>query len=279
MFAKLLKHEWKATGRLLGILSLAAIGMGIVAAIALRLLLKAFDIAYEQAQTGMMLMAPALTLLLVFAILSLVIYAAAVQFLLLHRFYKNKFTDEGYLTFTLPVNVHQILLSSWLNMLMWTAISFAAVIASFSILMLFGTADQGLVNTTLLADFFSLVEEILLYTYEDFYDLAYSLFLILTWLIQALTAPLILMTCVTIGSIAAKRHKLLLSFGIYYIYTMVLSMGTSIVESLTTVASYNSGSNTMLYIRMIGELVLHLTVGIIGYFLSAHLMKNKLNLP
>ena len=39
MFAKLLKHEWKANGGLLSILSAGALGAGLLGALVLRLLL------------------------------------------------------------------------------------------------------------------------------------------------------------------------------------------------------------------------------------------------
>ena len=45
-------------------------------------------------------------------------------FLLLYRFYTSTFTDEGYLTFTLPVKRSTILLSKTVNAVIWTILSF-----------------------------------------------------------------------------------------------------------------------------------------------------------
>ena len=45
MFAKLLKQEWKATFKLMGIMSLAALGASILEAVVLRMLVTAGDTA------------------------------------------------------------------------------------------------------------------------------------------------------------------------------------------------------------------------------------------
>lgn len=278
MFAKLLKYEWKANGKKLGIFSLAAVGISILAAVVLRLLvgnLSGYDGENEEL---LLLLTPVLTMLMVFLVLALVVYGAMTQFLLLHRFYKNKFTDEGYLTFTLPVTAHEIFLSSWLNMLIWSVISTAVVLLSVAVIALFGTAEQGIVNSELISG----LSELFTYSggyYEELFGTGYSVLLALTQIVQFLTGPVIMMSCVTIGAVAAKKHKILMAVAIYYIYTMVMSMGGSVVEGFSLMAEYQYGTDIYVYVSAAGELILTLTVAAVGYFLSTHFMKNKLNLP
>ena len=120
MFAKLLKYEWKATSKLLGVLSLAALGVGVVGTSVLKILVVSFADGIGDGLEGFIpvILIPAM-IMIVFALIA---YAFGSVIILMYRFYKNKFTDEGYLTFTLPVNSHQIFLSSLLNMLIWLMI-------------------------------------------------------------------------------------------------------------------------------------------------------------
>ena len=53
-------------------------------------------------------------------IVAIAVCCAASLFFMIYRFYKRCFTDEGYLTFTLPVTNHQILLSSIINCIIGT---------------------------------------------------------------------------------------------------------------------------------------------------------------
>ena len=145
MFSKLLKHEWKANWGLMSVLALAVIGAALVGTIALRVLVNYGDKIAESESFLFLLLFP-LGMLVFVSFIALAIYAAAVSFVMMFRFYKNKFTDEGYLTFTLPVKTSQIFLSSALNMLIWMVISVVLVVVLAAVMILFGTATDGLIN-------------------------------------------------------------------------------------------------------------------------------------
>ena len=111
MFAKLLKHEWKATAGPLGLLTLGAAGIAVFGALVLRTLLHLIE---SDALIGAanLLLIP-MGLLVVFSFLAIGLYALGVSLLLLVRFYKSRFSDQGYLTFTLPAkpsHIHKLLL-------------------------------------------------------------------------------------------------------------------------------------------------------------------------
>ena len=147
MFSRLLKHDWKANSGLLGLLSLAAAGIGVLATVVLRILVKTAGSLWWELENGLgPVLVVALGMFLFFSVVALSVYAIAVQVILLYRFYKNKYTDEGYLTFTLPVKPTQIFWSSFLNMLFWLVISVLVVFGVVFLAVLFGTAEQGLVH-------------------------------------------------------------------------------------------------------------------------------------
>ncbi len=285
MFIKLLKHEWKASRSTLSILALAALGMGLLATLDLRLF-----IAGIQNNTGTnplyTMVQIAMLLLLAACFVGLVAYGIGTQLLLLYRFYKNKFTDEGYLTFTLPVKVTDIFWSSFVHMLIWLLISFAAILVVGFIFLLFGTATEGLVNL----EFFDIIKRILtemldMTLWFEVFGTGQAIVIGILYVLILLLSPvyglIIPMTCITIGAVLAKKHKILAAFGIYYGLNAVTGILGTVVgfvpNLLISAATQDVGA---LYITSLASSLLltaALTVG--GYFISIHLMKNKLNLP
>ena len=75
-----------------------------------------------------------LILAIIAVVLVLALAVAGVQIAVYVDFYRSLVSDEGYLTFTLPVKAWQILLSKLLNALIWSTIVGAAVMASVSVL-------------------------------------------------------------------------------------------------------------------------------------------------
>lgn len=279
MFSKLLKHEWKANAGLLGILSACALGAGLLGAFALRgIIYMSGQLENENAAA---LGISGLSSALVFIVVALAAYAFAVQFITLFRFYKNKFTDEGYLTFTLPVSAGQIFLSSFLNILAWLVISGLVVIAAVSMILFIGAAEplKEYVQEIQFAmgNLSGWVEEEMLG--EPGYR-AYCVLASISTVIAPVYSVLLLMTSITIGSVLAKKHKILATIGMYY----CINFGVSIVEStLAVVPTIILGMNEEIYVFYASTsaitLLLQIGLGIGGYFLSTHLMKRKLNLP
>ncbi len=267
MFAKLLKHEWKSSSRILGILSLAALGVGVLGAIIIRIIT-----GLEMRQDAEMALEVVLSMTMLLLFLSLVAYAAAVEIILLYRFYKRKFTDEGYLTFTLPVNSHQIFLSSFLNIAAWMILSILVILVSVCIMILFGIdwSREGVV----------LGDPADLWTfYSDLYgseltasDIILSLISPVVSFVSGIILP---MSCLTIGSVVAKKHKILMAFVIGYGVTMVTGMVSGVLSAVSMLSTEYYSLTSMYLVEIGTQLILCLG----GYFLSTYLMSKKLNLP
>ena len=87
-------------------------------------------------------------------------------------------------------------------------VTFALTAAAVGIALLFGTATDGLINTDILTELHFLAE-----TMAELYRETGSP--VLTWLttlISILFSTVIPMTCITIGAVLAKKHKLLTAF-------------------------------------------------------------------
>lgn len=262
MFTKLLKHEWRATRGMLGTLCLVCLGAGLLGGGTMRYLM----IAAQQS---------AIDILIVLAMVAAMI-AVGVAALLLYigRFYKSRFTDEGYLTFTLPVNTHQNLLASMANSAIGMVIIFFVICAALMLWLMIGLPGMG--------DFIKMVWE----KFPELWDSLKRVWSTIPWkfvwmfLLNVLTGCVcelvLLMLSVTIGSIIATKHKILASVGMYYGIHVGMSMLTTILFSCLAFTERTGGEIVFSVFSLMLGLTVALTVA--GYFLMYYLVKRKLNL-
>ena len=277
MFAKLLKYEWKASAGLLGILSLAALGVGLAGGGALRYLFVTAESVGDGATNGVV-MVP-LMFFVMFMMLALVAYVIATQIILLSRFYKSRFTDEGYLTFTLPVSTWQNYLSALTNILIWDAISGLVMVISLGLLVFIGlTGVPAFVGSLDMTEITQGYRE--LFAMEGYAQ--YQLLSMIYGVVSFFAAPVLIMTCITLGAVLAKKHKILAAIGLYYAASMVVGMATSVSSAVVMVEELEMSTTpytgTMLLALGI-QILVQLALAIGGSFLSVHLMDKKLNLP
>ena len=205
MFRKLLKYEWKANAKLFWILSAAALGVAVLGGIVLRVALHIGANSDSNVTTALVL--PGMLLLVGFCALAVVGYAAAVEIINLVRFYKNKFTDEGYLTFTLPVTARDLYLSSFVNILLWMAISLVVVVICYVVGLWIGVGELAVIlgeDATFQYLMKSIVE--MFQTLQD--EMAsipgYGLYQVLG-IISSVLSPVyaitVMLTCLTMGSV------------------------------------------------------------------------------
>ena len=121
MLGKLLKHELKATSRLLIPLYLILIGISFLN----RIMLSLQDFNWM-----MKFISNLLTTGFLFILVA--VFAVTVV-LMITRFYKNLIGDEGYLMFTLPVKPNQLITSKLIISIFWIIIGIASVIVTLYI--------------------------------------------------------------------------------------------------------------------------------------------------
>lgn len=121
MLRKLLKHEFRATGRIM----LPMLGILLVTSVAANLstrYLMGSDAWFLSLVGGLLLTA------LVAAIIGVFVVAFV---LMVQRFYKNLLQDEGYVMLTLPVSIHQHIWSKLIVSSVWFIVTaLAAVLAA-----------------------------------------------------------------------------------------------------------------------------------------------------
>lgn len=265
MFAKLLKHEWKATWGILGVLSLCALGASVVGALMIRMLQTQAGEEYSDPFQSIMVM------MLMAIILGLVVYYFGANLVLYHRFYKNKFTDEGYLTFTLPAKSWEILLASMVNIIIWMVI--IAVVLGLGILIMLGIG---------LAEYWEEIWDLEMTIFEGLDDIMDMTAQFVSSAISGISNIAVLLCCITIGATIAKKHKILAAIGIYYGVSVLKNMVSSVLmafvlfdESMNSMEQFGEQMNAL----TICNGVMYLAFGAAAFFLANHLIDRKLNLP
>lgn len=275
MFQKLLKHEFAVNRSLFTILCLSMLGGGVLGSIALHFLIQmgqnqnAYTTERETSLMVIGIMILALFLVAVFiAIAGLLVFMGI---LLVYRFYKRHFTDEGYLTFTLPATTHQVLLSSIVNILLWSLITTIVGLVAYGIMFLPAFLTAGEFDVNIWKEMHYAMRTV----FGDGYWLCYWLLIVC----GALGTTILPLLSITIGAQVAKKHKLLAGFGIYYGLNVGISFITGIISFLTVIgdAVMMDRGGTM-FLSLLLPALLYLAIGVGGYFLMHYLVQRKLNL-
>lgn len=263
MFVKMFKYDFKATWGLLGLLSVIALGAGALGSVVVRLL--------EREPEGFFL--TMLVISMITVVFYLVGYCIASMFLLLGRFYKSRFTDEGYMTFTLPVSNHQILLSSFLNCTLGLIVCIIITAAAFFIMVFFGEKNLDGQRWGAVKLFFDVLPRFLKEVGVG------NLFMLLLMLLAGLISEVFsIMLSITLGAIIARKHKILMAVAAYY--------GINIAVSIVSV-TLMTGSGLLQMREMVQSTFMgfggcatagYCLLSLICYFVMYYLTSRKLNL-
>ena len=222
MFKKLLKYDIKAIARHWWIGAVISVVAAIVSAGLIRLFMLALE--NKTQNTFVALISIFGLIVAFFCIIAIVLAFVFTIILVFVRFYKHFFTDEGYLTFTLPVKRSTLLLSKTVNAVIWLCAHFAVIVISLLLftLLLPPFEESGFwINFTV----FQTIGEWLVSAWSSVG--AWLIVYILEALLIAFAYLLFLISlvhfCITVGSVLVKKAKLILSIGIYYAFSWCLS--------------------------------------------------------
>lgn len=217
MLKKLLKQEWKNFS------AAPTIAMIILTAVTLILMGTFMTSFWDQNNIFVNLFASLTILAYIFSLAALSI---CVMICTAVRFYKNLFTDEGYLMFTLPVKTSDLLLSKALVAILWRLISDV-----FIILSIMGIATVGIayLSDTSIVQFFEefsgIFQEIFVSMQESL-TVPIPLFVLWLFLIgigSLVSSTLFIYACICLGQFWS-RHKIggaiLAYFGLRFIFRM-----------------------------------------------------------
>ncbi|MBD5105429.1 MAG: hypothetical protein HDT41_00320 [Lachnospiraceae bacterium] len=270
MLKKLFAHEWKDSWKLVTLFNVILVVFTIIGIFALSNgnWIEAMDKNAWYASIYV-----SYFMLYYFAILALGL-ATTIYFLM--RFYKNLYTDQGYLMHTLPVTSHQLILSKAFVMYIWQLISGCVMLVS--ILALANSLVLGIEHTSIFKGIFEL----------DFADLDITFLDVLCGLVVLLILIGAQIFSIMFGYLAislgqlSKNHKLISSIGIYVGMQAALQMLFSILQLGFNLAAINMEfediSEGLVFAVLLLAAIVIFAADAGMYMGSNHIMKNKLNL-
>ena len=273
MLGKVLKHEFKSTGKLLVPLNLVLIGITIIGMVVLRL--NVFS------NEHIALLAIGLMLIYILGLLTVVI----VSFIYIAvRFYKSMFGAEGYLTHTLPVSNMTILNSKLLVALFWYMLCTILTITSVVCLVCAGFSGMG--APIVWSVIISQIEQVLGISVPI---LALWMFVLIA--VSSLSGILMIYASLAIGQLFNK-YKIPAAIVTYIVLYIIFQVIATLMIVKTSVDSINesvvissaaSGNATVDMAAFYGapaliSIVEALVFAVVYYIITYFICKKKLNL-
>lgn len=275
MLSKLLKYDLRALFKYWWIVALSSVCLTFVGGISL----KIFLYPTTNADT------PLVTVLAFFGLIVTVIglsaFLMATEIFIYVRFYQNLFSDEGYLTFTLPVRRRDILNSKIISGLIVNFLTVILLFAEILVIVIIG------------------IDQPTLYVWSESIGmfLRGTLELLGAWsavyIIEALVGILLIVTagylltliCITFAAVVAKKHKVIAAIAFYYITNAVISFISQmgLMFGSVSLAGILEGipADSHFAVLSLMALSLVLSVGAIAlalYSVEHYLLDRKLNL-
>lgn len=296
MLGKLMKYEWKNIWKAGTLMLLGMLVVTVIGCVVLRMpggvvtgLLDNNDI--NATQSWFVLSSFVATLIL-YVIMLLASTWGMLIFLGI-RFYRSMYTDEGYLSHTLPVTANQLFLSKVLVSGVWYL--FITIGIGISVVALIVSLMTGLLNigelSSVLTQYNGNIWEFMA---DAFYELGrtyeeemginlshYVITLLLTYVAGPFITMVTLFGALTIGQLSSK-HKGLMGILAYAGLTILSSIIGSTVQSAfmfgTNVMSSSGGFSVTTNMVYDINVITSLLIAAIMYGVSYYIMNRKLNL-
>lgn len=288
MLKKCLKYDLRAVHRIWWILAVTMVAASAVVAICIRALAQNMWNMTEES-SGLEVL---ITLFggagAMLGFIAMVACLSVSVILVYWRTYTHFYTDEGYLTFTLPVKRSTLYLSK--------VITAAIVELSTGLLFVLGIALILLVAPP--TEDGALLNPIVYTGLADLLGEAWKLVggWMILWIVAALPIPLLAclftsgmtMLCITVGAVIAKKHKLLAAIGIYYGVTTVLSFVGQLIMTFLSGGmvgifgyAFDAGmtpAGLTVTAVLVAVSAITACIGVTLHFITVHLVEHRLNL-
>lgn len=289
MLGKLIKHEWKSTYKMCGIIIMVIAGMTLVGALGFVLPFKLImedSEALEESMMGafwamMMMMSMVLYIIaLVGASYAMMIYQGV-------HFYKTMYTDEGYLTQTLPVTPRQLLFSKTLVAGIWNLLVGLSI--GISIMILIFAFISSVAPPEAWRELDEVWRELQREMARDMdaqlsFSIAHAvLSLLLMFIVTPFCTMMTMFGALTIGQLS-KKYKALIGILSYFGMMIVQSILMQILQFVFTFGNvlFQNSIRTENYTNVFGtydsSIVVALIMGVSMYFVAHHILTRKLNM-
>lgn len=274
MLGKLIKHEWLSTWK---VPTALCIYIGILTALGCISFLSPM---WQSEHFIIEFIAGLSIVLYMFSLFALTI-TVFVYFVI--RFYRNMYTNEGYLMHTLPVKPWELIFSKGLVFFIWNILS--AFIMILSVVLLVLTAISTIDGVALSAAWASFKAELpeLSAMWKEMFGfgfVGYFVVLILSSIISMVYSILMIYTSISIGQLFSK-HKVLASFITYACINFIVQTITSLLQLPYMAMSIDENMtdfSNMFSFGIWGSLIICAILAVVYAFVTNFIMNKKLNL-
>ena len=266
MLGKLIKYEFKATGRLLIPLYGALIIFAFINKIFMGDFFHNKDTILGNLPQGIAILAYIATMVAIFVV---------TVFIIIQRYRTNLLCDEGYLMNTIPVKSWENILSKLIVALVWSIAS--GVVSVISIIIL--AYEKGLFTKiiTTIPVFFNDVNKI-----AGTQGFLIILEIILMMIINLVFSILMIYASLSIGSLFQKQ-KILASFGAFIVLNIATNTIASMIQlplmlGLDLTGIMNNSEITVVSIFIVVMLGISILFSVVYFIISNYILNKKLNL-
>ncbi len=283
MLGKLIKYEWKNTSRVCVITLLALIGITLMGV--LYYMSPLWNGLLDSGYFDETALVPILSGVASLVLYILVVVGAeyGVFLFLLIRFYRSMYTEEGYLTHTLPVTQHQLLLSKILVSGGWYLLSEIAAMASLFVLLcvfFHGAFPEDMaLSLGQWKTLFSMISR-----RSGIHLAGYAAVLAFVLLLGPFLGVCLYFCGITLGQLA-KNHKGLMAIvgciAVYLVNQIVLFVVQCVLLLGQVTAGVVGGKSVVGIMQpasYVVMLIVQAAMGVGAYFLTHYIVSRKLNL-
>lgn len=217
----------------------------------------------------------------VFVFVISIIVSLVLSFIMgIKRFYTNLFTNEGYLTLTLPVTPAQ-------HVLVKFTVATAAIV--FNVIMIL-TSLLIVTSGEVCSEIFKALGYILSGAYGElgFNLIFYIIETLILGIVYVATSYLLFYACISIGQ-RAKKNRVAAAVGVYFIYYAILqvlsTIGIIIINAFSDKLPFeaigrfiDNHPEGFVHIFLCGAIVITALVGFAYFMISKYIIKKKLNI-
>ena len=286
MLGKLFKHEWKSTWK---------VGCLMILGLALVTFFGWFSfqapmwqsIANNNRYRGVSVWDfMSFGTLILYIILLIGINYGILIYLAVH-FYQTMYTDQGYLTHTLPVSKHQLLISKILNSGCWMLLVFLGVYLSLFVLaasMIGAFIPEEYTWQDIwyeMAPYWDMIND----SFRDIFGMSvggYFTMLLISSLISPFCTMINIFGAISIGQLFSK-HRVLMAIVSYIGIAIINGIVSSLIRSIISVGQIDimmsdAAAGRYAVITVLSALALSVVEAVILYFVSHYVISKKLNM-
>ncbi len=284
MLGKLIKYEWKALIKPLSILYLVLLGITILTGI----LILTINPSFDDVTVGLSVLMTMLCAMLYY--FGVIACSFGTLLIIAIRFYKTCYTDEAYLTHTLPVSTKELVGAKTIASVLAYMVSTAFIFLTMVLLIVVAVTHIINLGEIDMTGFSQDFWEALVILNEDFAaEMGVSFTGYLGYiggfsLVSSISGIVIVLGCVSLGQLYTK-HRILGAIIAYFCTTTLLQIVAyiGIIPMYINLFKAEYTGETILMMDLIGAplwltLIASVILAVVMHFVNMHMMTKRLNL-